>query len=290
MVSYPSFSNSITMMWLIFPGGRAARTTVPACDFAAAGSATPRSRAPTVRAATAPTRRTRGVGAYAMRDVLPGLSLCGRGTGVLRPHNSDGRVANDYPRVCTPGDDEPRASDTTKETAMPTSTPMQLGMVGLGRMGAGLVGRLMRDGHNCVVYDVNPAAVTALEKEGATGSTSMAEFVEKLTQPRAVWVMVPAGEITAKTITDLASHCRAATSSLTAGNTYYRDDIRHAKTLSEKGIHHIDCGTSGGVWGIDRGFCLMIGGEDEIVQHLRPIFATIAPGLGTVPANPGAHR
>ena len=173
---------------------------------------------------------------------------------------------------------------------MPTSTPMQLGMVGLGRMGAGLVGRLMRDGHNCVVYDVNPAAVTALEKEGATGSTSMAEFVEKLTQPRAVWVMVPAGEITAKTITDLASHLSSGDIIIDGGNTYYRDDIRHAKALSEKGIHHIDCGTSGGVWGIDRGFCLMIGGEDEIVQHLRPIFATIAPGLGTVPANPGAHR
>ena len=156
---------------------------------------------------------------------------------------------------------------------MPTSTPMQLGMVGLGRMGAGLVGRLMRDGHSCVVYDVNPAAVTALEKEGATGSTSMAEFVEKLTQPRAAWVMVPAGEITAKTITDLASHLSSGDIIIDGGNTYYRDDIRHAKTLSEKGIHHIDCGTSGGVWGIDRGFCLMIGGEDEIVApspaHLR---------------------
>jgi len=170
---------------------------------------------------------------------------------------------------------------------MPTSTPMQIGMVGLGRMGAGLVGRLMRDGHHCVVYDVNPAAVTALEKEGATGSNSMAEFVEKLAQPRAVWVMVPAGEITAKTITDLASHMASGDIIIDGGNTYYRDDIRHAKTLSEKGIHHIDCGTSGGVWGIDRGFCLMIGGEDDIVQHLRPIFATIAPGLGAAPRTPG---
>ena len=170
---------------------------------------------------------------------------------------------------------------------MPTSTPLQLGMVGLGRMGAGLVGRLMRDGHHCVVYDVNHAAVTALEKEGATGSSSMAEFVEKLAPPRAVWVMVPAGEITAKTITDLASHMSSGDIIIDGGNTYYRDDIRHAKALAEKGIHHIDCGTSGGVWGIDRGFCLMIGGEDKIVQHLRPIFATIAPGLGTVPRTPG---
>jgi 6-phosphogluconate dehydrogenase len=170
---------------------------------------------------------------------------------------------------------------------MPTSTPMQLGMVGLGRMGAGLVGRLMRDGHDCVVYDVNPAAVTALEKEGATGANSMAEFVEKLTPPRAAWVMVPAGEITDQTITDLASHMSSGDIIIDGGNTYYRDDIRHAKALSEKGIHHIDCGTSGGVWGINRGFCLMIGGEDEIVQHLRPIFATIAPGLGTVPRTPG---
>jgi 6-phosphogluconate dehydrogenase len=170
---------------------------------------------------------------------------------------------------------------------MPTSNPMQLGMVGLGRMGAGLVGRLMRDGHDCVVYDVNPAAVTALEKEGATGANSMAQFVEKLSQPRAVWVMVPAGEITAKTITELASHLSSGDVIIDGGNTYYRDDIRHAKSLAERGIHHVDCGTSGGVWGIDRGFCLMIGGEDEVVTRLRPIFATIAPGLGTVPRTPG---
>jgi 6-phosphogluconate dehydrogenase len=170
---------------------------------------------------------------------------------------------------------------------MPTSNPMQLGMVGLGRMGAGLVGRLMRDGHDCVVYDVNPAAVSALEKDGATGANSMAEFVEKLSQPRSVWVMVPAGEITAKTIAELATHLSAGDVIIDGGNTYYRDDIRHAKSLAERGIHHVDCGTSGGVWGIDRGFCLMIGGEDEVVTRLRPIFATIAPGLGTVPRTPG---
>jgi 6-phosphogluconate dehydrogenase len=178
-------------------------------------------------------------------------------------------------------------SDKTKETAMPTSNPMQLGMVGLGRMGAGLVGRLMRDGHDCVVYDVNPEAVTALEQKGATGANSMAEFVSKLKQPRAIWVMVPAGDITAKTISDLASQLSSGDVIIDGGNSYYRDDIRHAKALAEKGIHHVDCGTSGGVWGIDRGFCLMIGGEDEVVQRLRPIFATIAPGLGDVPRTPG---
>jgi 6-phosphogluconate dehydrogenase len=170
---------------------------------------------------------------------------------------------------------------------MPTSNPMQLGMVGLGRMGAGLVGRLMRDGHTCVVYDVNPDAVKALESQGATVASSMADFVEKLSAPRAAWVMVPAGEITRKTIEELGSHMESGDIIIDGGNSYYRDDIRHAKALSEKGIHHVDCGTSGGVWGIDRGFCLMIGGETDIVQHLRPIFATIAPDLGTISRTPG---
>jgi 6-phosphogluconate dehydrogenase len=176
---------------------------------------------------------------------------------------------------------------TTEETAMPTSNPMQLGMVGLGRMGANIVRRLMRDGHSCVVYDVNPEAVQALVKEGATGASSMAEFVEKLTQPRAAWVMVPAGEITQKSIEELASHMTRDDVIIDGGNSYYRDDIRHARALSEKGIHHVDCGTSGGVWGIDRGYCLMIGGETDVVARLRPLFATIAPGLGTVPRTPG---
>jgi 6-phosphogluconate dehydrogenase len=170
---------------------------------------------------------------------------------------------------------------------MPTSRPMQLGMVGLGRMGAGIVRRLMRDGHSCVVFDVNPEAVTALEKEGATGATSMADFVGKLTRPRAAWVMVPAGEITGSTIDDLASHMDSDDIVIDGGNSYYRDDIRRAAALAERGIHHIDCGTSGGVWGIDRGFCLMIGGQTEAVGRLRPIFATIAPGLGSVPRTPG---
>jgi 6-phosphogluconate dehydrogenase len=170
---------------------------------------------------------------------------------------------------------------------MTTANPMQLGMVGLGRMGAGIVRRLMRDGHRCVVYDVDPKAVTALESEGATGADSMADFVQKLTVPRAAWVMVPAGEITGKTIEDLASHMESGDTIIDGGNSYYRDDIRRAQKLSERGIHLIDCGTSGGVWGIERGFCLMIGGEDGVVERLDPLFATIAPGVGSAPRTPG---
>jgi 6-phosphogluconate dehydrogenase len=170
---------------------------------------------------------------------------------------------------------------------MTTANPMQLGMVGLGRMGAGLVRRLMRDGHTCVVYDVDPKAVAALEADGATGATSMADFVQKLSAPRAAWVMVPAGEITGRTIEDLASHMESGDTIIDGGNSYYRDDIRRAATLKERGIHHIDCGTSGGVWGIDRGFCLMIGGENGVVERLNPIFATIAPGVDSAPRTPG---
>ncbi|HXQ43988.1 MAG TPA: decarboxylating 6-phosphogluconate dehydrogenase [Acidimicrobiales bacterium] len=170
---------------------------------------------------------------------------------------------------------------------MTTANPMQLGMVGLGRMGAGIVRRLMRDGHTCVVYDVDPKAVTALASEGATGADSMADFVQKLSAPRSAWVMVPAGEITGKTIEDLASHMESGDTIIDGGNSYYRDDIRRAATLSASGIHLIDCGTSGGVWGIDRGFCLMIGGEDGVVERLDPIFATIAPGVDSAPRTPG---
>ncbi len=170
---------------------------------------------------------------------------------------------------------------------MTTANPMQLGMVGLGRMGAGIVRRLMRDGHSCVVFDVDPKAVAALEKEGATGADSMADFVQKLSAPRAAWVMVPAGEITGKTIEDLASHMESGDVIIDGGNSYYRDDIRRAARLAERGIHLIDCGTSGGVWGIERGFCLMIGGEDGIVEHLDPIFATIAPGVDSAPRTAG---
>lgn len=170
---------------------------------------------------------------------------------------------------------------------MATSNPMQLGVVGLGRMGANIARRLMRDGHTCVVYDVNPAAVTTLEKEGAIGATSLADLAAKLTPPRTAWVMVPAGDITATTIEALAAELESGDAVIDGGNSYYRDDIARAAELAKQGIHLIDCGTSGGVWGLDRGYCLMIGGDTEAVERLGPIFATIAPGLGDVPRTPG---
>jgi 6-phosphogluconate dehydrogenase len=164
---------------------------------------------------------------------------------------------------------------------------MQLGMVGLGRMGAGLVRRLIRDGHRCVGYDVSPEAVKALEGDGAVGATSMEEFAAKLDKPRTAWVMVPAGEITDNTIASLAEVLEPGDTIIDGGNTYYHDDLRHAAELREKGIHHVDVGTSGGVWGFERGFCLMIGGEDEVVDRLSPIFASIAPGVDAAPRTPG---
>ena len=170
---------------------------------------------------------------------------------------------------------------------MATDTPMQLGMVGLGRMGAGLVRRLMRDGHRCVGFDVSPDAVKALEADGAVGADSMADFAAKLEKPRTAWLMVPAGEITDKTIAALAEVLEPGDTIIDGGNTYYHDDIRHADELKDKGIHHVDVGTSGGVWGIDRGFCLMIGGEQEVVDRLSPIFASIAPGVGSAERTPG---
>jgi 6-phosphogluconate dehydrogenase len=164
---------------------------------------------------------------------------------------------------------------------------MQLGMVGLGRMGANLVRRLMRDGHSCVVFDRNPDVVAGLEKEGAIGSSSMADFVSKLSVPRAAWVMVPAGDITGKTIEALGALMEPGDMIIDGGNSYYRDDIARAAELSGRGIHLVDCGTSGGVWGLDRGYCLMLGGEDAIVGHLEPIFASIAPGVDAAPRTPG---
>ena len=170
---------------------------------------------------------------------------------------------------------------------MTTKQPMQVGVVGLGRMGANIVRRLMRDGHRCVVFDVNPDAVKILVKDGATGATSVADFVKKLIAPRAVWVMVPSGDITGETIDGLASHMERGDTIIDGGNSYYRDDMTRAMNLFSKGIHHIDCGTSGGVWGIDRGYCLMIGGETEVVKRLEPIFVSIAPGMDSAPRTPG---
>jgi len=164
---------------------------------------------------------------------------------------------------------------------------MQLGMVGLGRMGANLVRRLMRDGHECVVFDVNPDAVASLASEGATGADSLDDFVAKLEQPRAAWVMVPAGEITESTVNELASKLDSGDAIIDGGNSFYRDDIRRSTTFAEQGIDYIDCGTSGGVFGLDRGYCLMIGGPDEAVQRLDPIFATIAPGVDSAERTPG---
>jgi 6-phosphogluconate dehydrogenase len=165
----------------------------------------------------------------------------------------------------------------------------QLGMVGLGRMGAGIVNRLMRDGHDCVVYDVSADAVAELEREGATGTNTLEDFVQALDKPRAAWVMIPAG-ITGKVVDQLADLMDADDVLIDGGNSYYRDDIERAKKLQPKGIHYIDCGTSGGVFGLERGFCLMIGGEEEPVQRLDPIFKSIAPGEGNASPTPGRNN
>ncbi len=169
---------------------------------------------------------------------------------------------------------------------MPTDTPMQLGMIGLGRMGANLVRRLMRDGHRCVVYDRSADAVGQLAGEGADGAASLEEFVSKLEQPRAVWIMVPAA-VVQSTIDELRPLLAAGDIIIDGGNSYYRDDIERASQLKADGIHFVDCGTSGGVWGLERGYCLMIGGENGPVQHLDPIFKTIAPGEGSAEPTPG---
>ena len=160
-------------------------------------------------------------------------------------------------------------------------------MVGLGRMGANLVRRLMRDGHDCVVYDVNPEAIGTLAGEGATGAESLDDFIAKLSAPRAVWVMVPAGGITESTVDELGARLEAGDAIIDGGNSYYRDDIRRSSKLAERGIDYIDCGTSGGVFGLDRGYCLMIGGPEEAVRRLDPIFATIAPGVDAAERTPG---
>ncbi len=164
---------------------------------------------------------------------------------------------------------------------------MQLGMIGLGRMGANLVRRLMRDGHECVAYDVSADAVKALEGEGAAGATKLEDFVAKLDKPRAIWIMVPAAVVDS-TLADLVPLLDQGDIVIDGGNSYYHDDIRRAGELQKSGIHYVDVGTSGGVFGLERGFCLMIGGEDDVVSHLDPIFATIAPG-STAPSAPPAR-
>jgi len=163
---------------------------------------------------------------------------------------------------------------------------MQLGMIGLGRMGANLTRRLMRDGHQMVVWNQDPAPIAVLAGEGAVGAESAADLVAKLERPRAVWIMVPAG-VTGKVVSDVAELLDEGDTIIDGGNSYYRDDIARAEQLGPKGIHYVDVGTSGGVFGLERGYCLMIGGEDEVVQRLEPIFATIAPGVGAAERTPG---
>jgi 6-phosphogluconate dehydrogenase len=166
---------------------------------------------------------------------------------------------------------------------------LQLGMIGLGRMGANMVRRLLRGGHDCAVFDMSSKAVAELVKENAVGTASLAEFAKALTKPRAIWLMVPAGVVD-KTIADLLPHLERGDILIDGGNSYYIDDIRRGKELATKGIHYADVGTSGGVWGLERGYCMMIGGEMDVVKRLDPIFATLAPGRGDIPRTPGREK
>jgi len=163
---------------------------------------------------------------------------------------------------------------------------MQIGMIGLGRMGGNIVRRLTRKGHQCVVFDRNPKAIQALVGEHIIGSADLKTLVEQLEKPRVIWVMLPAGAITEQTVEQLGGLLEKGDVVIDGGNSFYKDDIRRAKTLRAKGIHYVDCGTSGGVWGFDRGYCLMIGGEKAAVDHLDPIFSTLAPGTGDIPRTP----
>jgi 6-phosphogluconate dehydrogenase len=166
---------------------------------------------------------------------------------------------------------------------------MQLGMIGLGRMGANMVRRLIKGGHQCVVFDMSPTAVQTLVEEKAVGASSLADFVKQLSKPRAVWLMVPAAVVD-KTIADLLASLDRGDILIDGGNSYYIDDIRRAKELGSKGIHYVDVGTSGGVWGLERGYCMMIGGEAEVVKRLDPIFARLAPGAGDIARTPGREK
>jgi 6-phosphogluconate dehydrogenase len=166
---------------------------------------------------------------------------------------------------------------------------MQLGMIGLGRMGANMVRRLLKGGHQCVVFDMSPQAVQELTQEKAVGSSSLGDLVKKLDKPRAVWLMVPAAVVD-KTTADLLPHLEAEDILIDGGNSYYVDDIRRAKELASKRIHYVDVGTSGGVWGLERGYCMMIGGEPAVVEYLDPLFAALAPGIGDIPRTPGREK
>ena len=167
---------------------------------------------------------------------------------------------------------------------------MQMGMVGLGKMGANMTRRLMRGGHSLVVSDLSADAVKQLAGEGAGGSSSLEDLIAKLTPPRAVWIMVPAGAATEATVQKLAQHMQAGDAIIDGGNSYFKDDVRRAGELKGKGIHYIDVGTSGGVWGLDRGYCMMIGGETDVVKHLDPILSTLAPGVGDIARTPGRQK
>ena len=166
---------------------------------------------------------------------------------------------------------------------------MQLAMIGLGRMGANMVRRLIKGGHQCVVFDMSPEAVADLAREKAVGASSPADLVRKLEKPRALWLMVPAGVVD-KSIADLAPHLESGDILIDGGNSYYVDDIRRARDLAARGIQYMDVGTSGGVWGLERGYCMMIGGPEAAVQHLDPIFKTLAPGRGDIPRTPGREK
>ena len=167
---------------------------------------------------------------------------------------------------------------------------MQLGMIGLGRMGANMVRRLMRGGHECVVWDVSADNVKTLAGEGAIGAESLDDLLAKLNQPRAVWIMVPAGQATEQTVNDLAARMTSGDIIIDGGNSYFKDDVRRAAALKDKGINHMDVGTSGGVWGFERGYCMMIGGPQKTARHLDPIFKTLAPGRGNITRTPGREK
>jgi 6-phosphogluconate dehydrogenase len=193
---------------------------------------------------------------------------------------SNNACARNHQRPVKQNEEEPIVKDTTT---------LQLGMIGLGRMGANMVRRLIRSGHQCVVYDRTPQAMQELVKEQAVGSNSSADLVKKLAKPRAIWLMVPAAVVD-KTIAELVPLLEQGDILIDGGNSYYVDDLRRAKELASKGIHYVDVGTSGGVWGLERGYCMMIGGEKAVVQHLDPIFATLAPGLGNISRTPGREE